>query len=155
MRSLEPKSAPQPVQNTSTKMQMFRLTKLHCWGCDSSTAEADQVLDSPFPLYHYLQMYLAAKVYQSSFTSFGLKHILTVLCVYCIKWQKSVQISPAAYPSPQLQGLRKKVNSLTVPKREVRSWAETTHEARGQTWSNMGNAYKVNRWAVYAKGRCM
>lgn len=107
MSSLEPKSARQPVQNTSPQMQMLRQTKLPCRG--SSTAEAEQVFNSP--PYHYFQMYLAAKVYQSSSTSFGLKHIPTVLWVlwvYHIQSQELVQISPAAnlpavYPSLQLQ----------------------------------------------------
>lgn len=107
MRSLEPKSARQPIQNTSSQMQLLRLTKLPCQG--SSTAEAEQVFNSPS--YRYFQMYSAAKVFQSSSTSFDLKHIPTVLWVlsiYHIKSQELVQVSPTAnlpavYPSLQLQ----------------------------------------------------
>lgn len=93
-----------------------------------SDTEAVQVFNSPFPLYCHFQMYSAAKVYWSSFTSFGLKlipPILWVLRVYHIKSHELVQVCPTAnlpavYPSLQLQEVPQKkppIQSGTVTKR--------------------------------------
>lgn len=118
----------QPVQNTISWRQMLRPTQSFAAMAKAySNTEAKQVFNSPFSPYCHFQMYLAAKVYRSSFTSFGLKWIppiLRVLQVYRIKSHELVQVCPTANlpavsPSLQLQEVSEKrpIQPGTVTKR--------------------------------------